>query len=902
MEDKGVRFDPEDAEVLEGLARSLRAETAESSRPQHFGGWSAGTPTKYQPQPLRQSLRQPSPLKAHESAPAPAPSTPGSVFSLGSNAPLPTRTSTHRKITYLGPGMSMRRLNREPKPARKPLFDNLESAKKRKIESDAMEVEEAPTPEVAAAASVAAAFNAKRKSTGFPSRPPPAAREPRQPSPKKAGDDVLRDLIEETLGPETSKPSLVINPYEELAPAPSGKVPALRSSLRKSSSSLKVSMRGSASRGAAEKLANVGTSTRKMTTLEMVSGYKSTRDTSASASKSPEPPIPNPGSALKESTSVAPSPPVTAKPAFKVPEPATFSPLPVPSLSSSTMKSTPKTPMEEPAVTSKVAEITAPKSTPAPVFNPPAPNLVGLGPPPAVVPSSQPFSRPSSSRRIDPSAIYLSAKDSALNVDKAALPFFTFTLPSGSPEPSQAVKDAVLERPVQTFSFTVRKPSLPSSFLAPSAGGSVTSTEKDKAADKAPAAEWTCDTCMLKNPDSAKEQCTICEAPRPGSAPSKPSAPAALPTPPSGGFTFGKPATKAGQWTCDTCMLQNPDSAKEKCTVCEAPRPGAAPKAAAPQAALPTPPAGGFSFGAKPASSTGDKPASSTGFSFVPKPAAAGEWECTTCMLKNASTATEKCMVCEAPKPGAAPKAAAPPAALPTPPSGGFSFGAKPASTSTPSGFSFGAKPAATSQWTCDTCMLKNPDSAKEKCTVCEAPRPGAAAPPAAMPAPPSGGFSFGAKPAVAGEWECKTCMLKNPSTATEKCTVCEEPRPGAAPKAAAPPAALPAPPAGGFSFGGKPAGPPAPPSGGFSFGAKPAAPSSSGFSFGSSSASAPATAIPGLPTPPASGFTFGKPSTPAVAPLLKPTGGEGEWTCSTCGLKNPASATEQCTVCESPK
>jgi hypothetical protein len=518
-------------------------------------------------------------------------------------------------------------------------------------------------------------------------------------------------------------------------------------------------------------------------------------------------------------------------------------------LSSSTIKSKPRPVMKDQPMPSAVAEITSSKPSPAPVFNPPS---VGLGPPPTVIPSSQPSSRTVPTRRVDPSAIYLSAKDSALNVDKAALPFFTFALPSGSPEPSEAVKEAARKRPIQTFNFTIQSPSLPVSFL-PAA---------EKPVQKA--AEWTCGLCCLKNPDSAKEQCTICEAPRPGAAPAKtaPPPPMAMPAPPAAGFAFGKPSAPstsgftipkptvpAGQWKCTTCDLLNPSTATEQCTICESPKPGAAPPKPKAPSAMPAPPSGGFSFGAPAA------PASSTGFA-IPKPKVVeGQWKCDTCDLQNPSTATEKCTICETPKPGAKPAPAAVPAALPTPPATGFSFGAKPA-------------------------------------------------------APASGGFSFGAKPTPANQWKCSTCDLLNPSTATEKCTICETPKPGAKPAAAGlTVSGPPAPPSGGFSFGGAKAGPPAPPSGGFHFGgakAGPPAPPSGGFSFGgkplTASSSAPAAAVPGMPAPPSGGFTFGAPAAPAIAPLLKPTGGAGEWMCGTCGLSNPATAVEQCTICETPK
>ncbi|KAH7929082.1 hypothetical protein BV22DRAFT_1081682 [Leucogyrophana mollusca] len=140
-----------------------------------------------------------------------------------------------------------------------------------------------------------------------------------------------------------------------------------------------------------------------------------------------------------------------------------------------------------------------------------------------------------------------------------------------------------------------------------------------------------------------------------------------------------------------------------------------------------------------------------------------------------------------------------PPSSLPT-----FTFtNSKPSSTT--NGFNWTAAgvkaPTASSggTWTCGTCMLTNSDEAKEKCTVCEAPRPGAApasAKPSGMAAP---GEQLGQKPKPApapvqafnwsaagikqpsklgGEsWTCSTCMLSNPASATDKCTVCDTPR-----------------------------------------------------------------------------------------------------------------------------
>lgn len=120
--------------------------------------------------------------------------------------------------------------------------------------------------------------------------------------------------------------------------------------------------------------------------------------------------------------------------------------------------------------------------------------------------------------------------------------------------------------------------------------------------------EWTCSTCMLKNPASATTKCTICQADRPSQP--KSSAP---------------PSINAGEWTCSTCALKNPASATTKCTICEADRADLPNSSAAPAA---------FDWSAS---------------GFKPK-VAAGAWTCSMCMCSNPATATEKCTVCEGPR------------------------------------------------------------------------------------------------------------------------------------------------------------------------------------------------------------------------------------------------------------
>ncbi|KAJ1765069.1 hypothetical protein LPJ62_005242, partial [Coemansia sp. RSA 2167] len=151
------------------------------------------------------------------------------------------------------------------------------------------------------------------------------------------------------------------------------------------------------------------------------------------------------------------------------------------------------------------------------------------------------------------------------------------------------------------------------------------------------------------------------------------------------------------------------------------------------------------------------------------KPVAAAsigkEWECSVCELKSPASA-DKCTVCEAPKPVSAPRVDKP---------------AAPALDST------------SKEWTCAVCDLQSPESA-DKCIVCDAVKPVPRQAPgfafdldtSKKPAVPSSwSQSAFRKPALSqGQWECGVCELKNPMTA-DKCTVCEAAKPGAVTAAA---------------------------------------------------------------------------------------------------------------------
>ena len=185
-----------------------------------------------------------------------------------------------------------------------------------------------------------------------------------------------------------------------------------------------------------------------------------------------------------------------------------------------------------------------------------------------------------------------------------------------------------------------------------------------------------------------------------------------------------------------------------------------------------------------------------------------GAGGCNGCGLKSENTAT-KCSVCDAPKrdapatatlttPAPAPKPAPAPPAVPAPvkpiPFDWAAAGLKP---STP----------VAGEWTCTVCNCKTKDTLS-KCSVCEAPKPNAAASaptsaptsvptptsptmPALIPAPApvkatpvafnwaAAGLKLPTK--APGTWTCSTCTIDNKPEA-DHCIACDALRPTSAP------------------------------------------------------------------------------------------------------------------------
>jgi len=196
---------------------------------------------------------------------------------------------------------------------------------------------------------------------------------------------------------------------------------------------------------------------------------------------------------------------------------------------------------------------------------------------------------------------------------------------------------------------------------------------------------------------------------------------------------FAKFTKKAsGKWTCEVCMLSN-DADKDKCVACEAPRPGAKVEAAPEsKSTFSFGESGGFKFGSNSQpqttsnSSTVDAPKDDLFAKFTSK--ASGKWTCDVCMLSNDAD-KDKCVACEAPRPGAKVVSAEPESksTFSFGESGGFKFGttSQPQTSSNISGFKFGSS---------DTPDTKPEANAGFKFGSTESPKPVEA----------NGGFKFG--------------------------------------------------------------------------------------------------------------------------------------------------------------
>ncbi|WVQ66973.1 uncharacterized protein L199_005165 [Kwoniella botswanensis] len=699
---KGQQMTPEDFRVIETLTENMKAEShlpGQTPPEKKHGGWAAGSYPSGSAIKSSQSFASfNTPDKRTENGNA---QTPGTVFSVGSTTPRSINQSSPYRQRYLGPGMSPRRMFPQPKKSNlKPLFnfgaeeEDTSKGKKRKTndEEEVMDVDQntsstskglsssASMPSLSAFSDPSANDKGKNKlsvPSHTPARPSPLSRNISSPGSvtsttpvdekarkkaeaeaagKKRAAEIIMDIIDEEIGPviPTRKAEPVIfNPYDRtsLNPSPAPAVPLTvpstafaGSTPRKSKGSFSPARRTPA-RGAAAKLElhkEAMKGSKPLTTIERIQGVKPWEKAGSPVRSSKDRvETPTPDEDIIEidelvdeseaSSSRAPTPapaPVSAPPippaaaVAKIPAAETFKPFSPPTI---TFNNQPP-PQSQPAVNavdtsafdSPMRKSIIQQSSSSGEGTIPKPTFSFNEPSPAPSPADEEMQeerrevteKPGTGEnsKLDLNRIYLSAKDSALKISKPALPFFTFTLPPRPLEstPKKEVLEEAKKRDQPTFEF------------------SLTASSTTKVTAPAAETQWTCGTCMLKNPDSAKEKCTICEEPRPKASSAASSV--------SSTSTLVQQAKKNDdQWICGTCMLKNPDSAKEKCTICDAPRPASTQT-----------------------SSSGGKTSGQSGFTgfasgFGPKKTE-GTWTCPMCMLQNPESAKDKCTICDTPR------------------------------------------------------------------------------------------------------------------------------------------------------------------------------------------------------------------------------------------------------------
>lgn len=639
---KGQNMTSEDMRVMRTLMENIEAEQRGVTSTTKTGGWSAGlgeSPRPFKAIPNGASTGQSGPVTPNRlvesvrgtGGPLFSTGTPGGRSDAGS---VGGESPASRRIRYLGPGMSPRRMFNKSRASDKPAFATdvaEESEPKRQKVDDApntpqnvdnqtpafgspMQIDTpAPTPP-----RIRALEKAKGTSTNTPARPSPLGQSPNSTLPaspreessvaqgKRRAADIVKELMQEEIGPLESlnkRDYMVINPYDISTPGSAsqqsdGASSSLSNSVMRSATPkktiLRSSLRSSTSTplsGAAAKL-EAHKPGRKLTTLELLEGKKPVSlqekfdfeeavaddqwtgpivdETMRSQTPSPsrdaievdelmeESPAPTPA---KKSTPppASPGPPAReTRPMPKMPEPFKAPAFSAPDVSSPARPIPTFVPSPSPSKPIPAGPSAAVKEADRPVFSFAPPKLAK--PLPEIENSTlASFTRaPKSSTTPGKTVASRSpAQESALKLSAASLPTFTFTVSGPKSKVDESVRASALSGPIEHFTFDLSASTKPQST---------------KPTAKASGADWTCGLCMLKNPDSAKEKCTVCEAPRPaaGGASTKSSTSA-----------FGSvqpPSAKAaehasGPWTCSLCMLQNPDSAKDKCQICEAARP-----------------------------------------------------------------------------------------------------------------------------------------------------------------------------------------------------------------------------------------------------------------------------------------------------------------------------------------
>ncbi|XP_061448163.1 nuclear pore complex protein Nup153 isoform X3 [Rhineura floridana] len=219
-------------------------------------------------------------------------------------------------------------------------------------------------------------------------------------------------------------------------------------------------------------------------------------------------------------------------------------------------------------------------------------------------------------------------------------------------------------------------------------------------------------------------------------------------------------------WQCDTCLVQN-KLADNKCIACQA---------AKVPASDTTKQTGSLTQNITVKSAVSSTGTQGFGDRFK---AAAGTWDCDTCLVQNKPEAT-KCVACETPKPGTGVK---PALVLPAVADNATTVTSSSGSTDLTVSLGFGDKfKKPQGAWECSVCLVSN-KAEDSKCVACQSDKPGSSVPvvsssASSLPALSGGFLGLEKFKKPEGSWDCETCLVQNKADAT-KCVACESAKPG---------------------------------------------------------------------------------------------------------------------------
>ncbi|XP_011060022.1 PREDICTED: nuclear pore complex protein Nup153 [Acromyrmex echinatior] len=265
---------------------------------------------------------------------------------------------------------------------------------------------------------------------------------------------------------------------------------------------------------------------------------------------------------------------------------------------------------------------------------------------------------------------------------------------------------------------------------------------------------WECSECMIRN-NGTDKQCTACKMPRfnpndKTSLPSTSTADTIVETKPIEPDCFGSQfKLSTNQWECTTCCVRNKQS-DITCVACTTPKPGS--------------------------SSAMQQTIKSQRFDLMDKfKPAEGSWECSGCLLRNATNVIT-CPCCNTSKPTSV-------KTKPKTTDNVIESSAQKLNTSTEatakeisnSEIMNKFKPSKDS-WECSGCLVRN-NSSVATCPCCSTPKSNFIGKPSKVEQASSNGFGDKFKKPE-GAWTCDSCLLQNDAKHME-CVACQASKPG---------------------------------------------------------------------------------------------------------------------------